>query len=386
MWLNDCKAGIDLSLRRIKKFKKEWKQNFKAIHVGGTNGKGSVCNFIAGVLSRKYKVGLYTSPHLGRVNERIRINGVEISDEEIKKYSYLCKYGFTYFEALTALALKYFEEHGVDYAVIEVGMGGRLDATNIVDAEITIITNVDMEHTQWLGKSVEKIAMEKAGIIKGSSVITACKGKALEVIKKVAKEKGAELYVEGEHFKWNCHNNGFLIEADEKYFIKPKMNALYQGSNISMAIKALELLDMEKDAIIDGIESVVIPARMEKIDRFIIDGAHNPAAVQAFVTALERMGEKPVIIFGAMKDKDVKKMIELLQKISDKIIVTKAKNARAMEPEKIARFCRKAIVAKSIEEAIEIAEETGNKIAIVGSLYLAGEARSYIKSKIKSGK
>ena len=381
MWLDNCRAGIDLNLQRMNEFKKKWKQNFKVIHVGGTNGKGSVCNFIAAVLSKKYKVGLYTSPHLKRINERIRINGVEIDNEEMERYSWLCKYGFTYFEALTALALKYFEEHGIDYAVIEVGMGGRLDATNIVKPEITIITNVAIEHAQWLGNSIEEIAMEKAGIIKGSPVVTASKEKALEIIKKVAKEKGAELYIEGEHFKWNRYQNGFLIEADEKYFIKPKMNAIYQGSNISMAVKALELLGMEKEDIIQGIENVIIPARMERIGRFIIDGAHNPAAIQAFVTALEKMGEKPVIIFGAMKDKNIKKMIELLQKISDKIIVTRAKNERAMKPEKIANLCRNAIVAKSVEEAIEIAEEEGRTIAIVGSLYLAGEARSYIKSK-----
>ncbi len=380
MWLNECKAEIDLSLKRMNEFKKEWKQNFKAIHVGGTNGKGSVSHFIAGTISKKYKVGLYTSPHLQRVNERIKINGEEIKDDELESYRWLCKYNFTYFEALTAMALKYFEERSVDYAVIEVGMGGRYDATNIVEPEITIIANVAIEHTQWLGDSVEKIAREKAGIIKGAPVITACKGKALEVIKRIAKEKGSEIYVEGEHFKWSRYHNGFLIESNEKYFIKPKMNALYQGSNIAMAVKALELLDMEKDVIIEGIESVTIPARMERIGRFIIDGAHNPAAIKALVMAMEEMKIEPIVIFGAMKDKDVKKMIEFLLPIAKKLIVTKARNDRAMEPEKISEF-HPSIVAKNVEEAIEIAEKMDGDIAIVGSLYLAGEARSFIKSK-----
>jgi len=377
MWVDKCNASIDLSLHRMNEFKKEWKQDFKVIHVGGTNGKGSVCNFISAVLSKRHKVGLYTSPHLERINERIKINGMEIKNEEIEKYAWLCRYGFTYFEALTAMALKYFEEQCVDYAVIEAGMGGRLDATNIVRPEITIITNISVEHTQWLGNSIEEIAREKAGIIKEGAVITASKGKALEIIKKIAKDKGVELYVEGEHFKWNRYHNGFLIEANEKYIIKPKMNAIYQGSNISMAVKALELLGADKDDIIQGIESVIIPARMERIGRFIIDGAHNPAAVEAFVMALGEMGVKPVIIFGAMKDKDVEKMLHILSKIAKKFVFTMVKNERAMDAEQIAKI-RDGIVAREVKEAIEIAKKFKGDIAIVGSLYIAGEARKYI--------
>ena len=378
MWIDKCNAAIDLNLKRMKKFANEFNQNFKAIHVGGTNGKGSVSTFIASSLS-KYKVGLYTSPHLEKLNERIKINGNEIKDEEIRKYEWLCKYNFTYFEGLTALALKYFEDSNVDYAVIEVGMGGRFDATNIIEPSLTIITNVSIEHTQWLGKNIESIAREKAGIIKNAPVITGCKGKALEIVEKIAKERGAPIYKEGVDFTWKRKGSQFLIKSDDEYIIKPKMNAIYQGSNIAIAVKSLELLGVEKEKIIKGIEKAYIPARMEKIGNYILDGAHNPAGVRAFVMALREGGLQPIIIFGAMKDKDVKRMLFILEKIAKKIILTKVENERAMEPDKMARFCRDCIITKNVEEAIEIAESMDEKIAIVGSLYLAGEARKILK-------
>ena len=383
MWIDNCNGKIDLSLRRMNKFKKEFNQNYKVIHVGGTNGKGSVCNFIAGALSKNYKVGLYTSPHLERVNERIKINGKEISNREIEEFNYFSKYNFTYFEGLTAMALKYFEKKKVNFAVIEVGLGGRLDATNIVEPYITIITNVFMEHTQWLGNSIEDIAKEKAGIIKNSPVVTGCKGRALDIIKKIAKDKKIDLYVEGKNFKWKRDGKKFIIESDGKYILEPKMNALYQGSNIAIAIKALELIGIEKEDIINGIENIFIPARMEKIGKFIIDGAHNPHGIEAFSMALKEIDyENIIIIFGAMKDKNVKKMIELLPK-SKAMIATKVKNKRAMEPKRLKELYDKFIPSKDVLHAIKIAEKLYREndiIAIVGSLYLAGEVRKILFS------
>ena len=169
MWIDELKEEkIKLGLERMQKFIEETgKPKYNVIHVGGTNGKGSVCQFIANILMEDgKKVGVYTSPHLERVNERIVVNGDEIKNSEIESYSHLKKYNFTYFEALTAIAIDYFQKKQVDYAVFEVGLGGRLDATNVLQACITIITNVAMEHENYLGNSIEKIAMEKAGIIK----------------------------------------------------------------------------------------------------------------------------------------------------------------------------------------------------------------------------
>jgi len=380
MWIDRCNATINLNLEQMEKFANEFNQNFKAIHIGGTNGKGSVSAFIVSSLY-KYKVGLYTSPHLERVNERIKINGKEIRDDEIKKYEWLCKYNFTYFEGLTALAFKYFEENNVDYAVIEVGMGGKYDATNIINPFITIITNVEIEHTQWLGDSIEKIAKEKAGIIKNAPVVTGCKGKALEIVKKMAKEKGVEIYVEGVDFSWKRSGKHFLIKSDYEYLIKPKMNAIYQGSNIAIAVKSLEIIGMEKNDIIKGIENAFMPARMERIGKYIIDGAHNPAAIRAFIEALKEVGIKPIVIFGAMKDKDVKSMLSIVSPAAKKFILTKASCSRAMEPEKMAKWCKGCVLTKNVEEAIEMVEKMNEDVAIVGSLYLAGEARKILKSK-----
>lgn len=388
MWIDKCNGEIRLDLKRMNEFSKNFKQRYKVIHVGGTNGKGSVCNFISNILMRKYNVGLYTSPHLQKVNERISINGKEISDMEIKKYEYLCKYNFTYFEALTAVALKYFGERNVDYAVIEVGLGGRLDATNIVEPMLTIITNVAVEHTQWLGKSIEKISMEKAGIIKNAPVVTSCRGNALNIIKKIAEKKGATLYAIDKDFKWHRHGKKFFVEADEKYVVEPIMNALYQGDNVAVAIKSMELIGINRDDIINGIEKTFVPARMERIGKFLIDGAHNPDGIKAFSKSMEEFDyNDAIIIFGVMKDKDVEKMMKFLPDAKI-VIATWVNNERAMQPEKIFEICNKkcnCIKSKNVEDAINIAMKNYNKndiIAIVGSLYLAGEARKIINNGI----
>jgi len=388
MWIDKCNGKIMLDLKRMHEFSKDFKQGYKVIHVGGTNGKGSVCNFISNILMKKYDVGLYTSPHLEKVNERICINGKEINDETIKKYEYLCKYNFTYFEALTAMALKYFEEKNVDYAVMEVGLGGRFDATNVVEPMLTIITNVSIEHTQWLGKSIEKIAMEKAGIIKNAPVVTSCRGKALNIIKRIAEKKGAKIYSIGKDFGWRRHGKKFFIEANGEYVVEPIMNAFYQGDNIAVAIKSMELIGIDRNDIINGIEETFIPARMERIGKFLVDGAHNPDGIKAFSKSIEEFDyDNVIIIFGVMKDKDVEKMVEFLPDAKI-VIATSASNDRALQIEKIFEICNKkydCLKSKNVGNAIKIAMKNSGKndiIAIVGSLYLAGEARKIINNML----
>jgi len=389
MWIDELKEDrIKLGLERMQKFIKEMgKPGYKVIHVGGTNGKGSVCQFVASILMEDgKKVGVYSSPHLERVNERIVVNGEEIEDEEIESYAYLKKYNFTYFEALTAIAIDYFQKKKVEYAIFEVGLGGRLDATNVLPACITIITNVAREHENYLGNSIEKIAMEKAGIIKDAPVITASKGKALEIIKKVANDKGVDLYILGRDFSYDIvGKNKFLIKADEKYEIRNSLQGRFQAENIAIAIKCAEILSIEKEKIVNGIEKVEWPGRMEKIGNFLLDGCHNPHAIKAFVDSLADFSyEKIIIIFGAMKDKKIDEMVKLLPEAT--YIATQCKANRAMPAEKIAemgaRQGKRFIVAKDVEKAIKIARKMAKKndlICIVGSLYLVGEARKILR-------
>ncbi|MEM2388263.1 MAG: folylpolyglutamate synthase/dihydrofolate synthase family protein [Candidatus Thermoplasmatota archaeon] len=388
MWLEN-ENKISLSLERMEKFIKErGKTKYKCIHVGGTNGKGSVCHFIYNILRQNYRVGLYTSPHLERLNERIIVDDVEISNEEIEKYKYLKIYNFTYFEALTAIAIDYFEKKNVDYAVFEVGLGGRLDATNVIEPEISIITNVSLEHENFLGKDIASIAKEKAGIIKNAPIITACKGEALEVIKNIAEEKNVDLYIVGKDVKWKkIEKNKFLIEADEIYSLETKMNGIFQGENIAIAVKAGELLGLEKEKIVSGIEKTFLPGRMEKIGKFILDGCHNPKAIEAFSSSISEFNSRLIIIFGAMKDKNIPEMISRLPQAT-LYIATKSSSERAIEAGVIAKIGKKYgidfIVKRNIEEAISFAKEIAKEneiICIIGSLYLVGEARKIIKEK-----
>ncbi|MEM1514338.1 MAG: folylpolyglutamate synthase/dihydrofolate synthase family protein [Candidatus Thermoplasmatota archaeon] len=388
MWLEN-ENKISLSLERMEKFIKErGKTKYKCIHVGGTNGKGSVCHFIYNILRQNYRVGLYTSPHLERLNERIIVDDVEISNEEIEKYKYLKIYNFTYFEALTAIAIDYFEKKNVDYAVFEVGLGGRLDATNVIEPEISIITNVSLEHENFLGKDIASIAKEKAGIIKNAPIITACKGEALEVIKNIAEEKNVDLYIVGKDVRWKkIEKNKFLIEADEIYSLETKMNGIFQGENIAIAVKAGELLGLEKEKIVSGIEKTFLPGRMEKIGKFILDGCHNPKAIEAFSSSISEFNSRLIIIFGAMKDKNIPEMISRLPQAT-LYIATKSSSERAIEAGVIAKIGKKYgidfIVKRNIEEAISFAKEIAKEneiICIIGSLYLVGEARKIIKEK-----
>ena len=388
MWIDELKENvIDLSLKRMRKFIKEHgKPSYKIIHVGGTNGKGSVSHFIYSILKRRHKVGIYTSPHLERVNERIIVDGEMISDGEIEKYTWLKKYNFTYFETLTAIALMHFLEKEVEYAVIEVGLGGRLDATNVVDAIVTIITNVSLEHENLLGKSIEEIAREKAGIIKSAPVITAAKGKALEIIEEEARKKDVDIYVVGRDVRWEkLGKNEFLIESGERYKVKSPLYGSFQGENVALAIKACELLGMEREDIIEGIKNAKLHGRMEIVGNYILDGCHNPAAIAAFSSSIGEFGKEFTFIFGAMKDKNVEEMVKKLPD-AGVYIATKVDNERAMSPRQIAEigkhYGKKFIVTENVKEAIEVADKISRgMICIIGSLYVVGEARKILREK-----
>jgi dihydrofolate synthase/folylpolyglutamate synthase len=308
----------------------------------------------------------------------------------------------TFFEIVTAMAFQHFYDKSVDFAIVEVGLGGRFDATNIVNPELSIITNVSLEHEKILGKRIEDIAYEKGGIIKeGVPIITAATGKALEKIKSIAKERNASLLVidENSYKRKNFDNTRqeFLIKGLlNEYYVKTSMLGLHQGENIAISIAAIENLQINglfvtDQAIIEGIEKTYFSGRMEIIGsdpRIILDGAHNIEAIKILKRTIENdfRFEKLIVVIGILSDKNIKKMLEIILPISDIIIATKSTNYRACNPNKMLDIAMKISPKKQcfgieyIKEAIIKAQnisKNGDLILITGSLFTVGEARDF---------
>ena len=414
------KFGIKLGLDRISHFCKELdnpQDRYKIVHVGGTNGKGSVCHFLQSILTQNgYKVGLYTSPHLQRLSERFIIDGVEIEEKDVVLIVGKIKPVVeemiekqntpTFFEIVTAMTFQYFKDKSVDFAIVEVGLGGRFDATNIVNPELSIITNVSLEHQKVLGKRIEDIAFEKAGIIKEEvPIITAATDEALEKIKSIAEEKNSFLKVINEKsWKRVSFDNSvqeFLIKGLlNEYHVKTSMLGLHQGENIALSIAAIENLQMNglfvtDQSIIEGIERTNIAGRMEIVGsepKIILDGAHNIEAIKFLKRTIQndfKFG-KLILVIGILSDKNIKKILEIIVPISDIIISTKSSNKRACDPKKILDIAIKIrpkiqfFEIEDINEAIIKAQNIAQNrdlICITGSLFTVGEARDFFHNK-----
>ena len=418
------KLGTD-NLNRILDIMEHPERSYPVIHVAGTNGKGSTCSFLASILKQSgKKVGVFTSPHLIRLNERIRVNDVIISDEELinvfqKTMGYIdCakEQGIahpSFFEFVFLMSALYFQEKQVDYVIFETGMGGRLDATNVVKPELCIITSVGLDHTQFLGDSIEQIAAEKAGIIKENVPVIFFdrKDAATEVVATFAKEKSANLYVvEKSQYK--------LLKITEKtidfsfesgYYsygsLQIKKTGLYQIENAMLAVKAYELLlrdknrfceqmqeekvsdyrltDTDIDNIQTGLHNMVWQGRMQCVDKNVyIDGAHNEEAIEAFCHTLEVLfpTEQKILLFAVSKDKDYEHMIGRLCKVSfQEIIIVRYEGSRAAELEMVeAAFRRFSDSRITVFEDIRAGFLYGKShvedqlLFCVGSLYLAG--------------
>jgi dihydrofolate synthase/folylpolyglutamate synthase len=414
------KFGIKLGLDRIKFLCKELgepQKSYKTIHVGGTNGKGSVCRFLQSILTTSgYKTGVYTSPHLQRFSERFIIDDKEISESDIvllvKKIKPIVDKMIqkdntpTFFEIITAMAFLYFKEKKVDFAVIEVGLGGRFDATNVVEPILSIITNVTLEHQDILGHKIEDIAFEKAGIIKNKiPIITAAKDPALEVIKKVADERQAPAtFIDNS--SWKKTKSGidcqeFLINGSLKeYNAKTALLGEHQGENIALSIATIEKLQMSgvyitDNAITEGIEKAVNPGRMEVLGfnpLIILDGAHNIAGISSLKNTLEDdfVFNKLILVIGILSDKNVKEMLEIIALFADVVITTKSQNKRATEPNELKdileklNFKKQIIVKEKVDDAVKHALSIAEKddlVCITGSLFTVGEARDYLLNK-----
>jgi dihydrofolate synthase/folylpolyglutamate synthase len=417
-WLYNFKQfGSKLGLERISHLVKQLDNphnNIKIIHVTGTNGKGSVCKFIASILQKAgYTTGIYISPHLQRFSERIVVNDEEISEEDVVSLvvkikpivdSMIKQHNMpTFFEIVTAMALQFFSDYNVDFAVVEVGLGGRYDATNVVSPIVTIITNISLEHSQQLGEDVKSIAFEKAGIIKdGIPIITATRNDARDVIEQIAKEKKAPITViDGKSWirlSHSMNDQAFLIHGFLKdHSVKTSMLGEYQGENIALAIASIEELQIKgvylpDTCYEDGIAAAFNPGRMEIISKeptILLDGAHNPVGMEMLkMTLLEDFDyDRLILILGILRDKDIEKMLNTIVPISDLIVVTKSSNARACDPAILKREIEKIdhkkeiVTEESLSEAIDHAKSLANKddlICISGSLFTVGEARSYL--------
>lgn len=403
------KFGIHLGMERIQGLTAlldHPERKIRTVHVTGTNGKGSVTTFLANMLQQAgLKVGSYTSPHFVRYNERICLNGEEISNEDFAAVTEKTKAALdrflaqggeqpTQFEFITAMAFLYFAEKQVDCAVIEVGMGGLWDSTNIITPEVSVITNVTLEHTERLGKAIEAIAAQKAGIIKpGVPVVTEAEGKALEVIRGAAEANHAPLYVYGDDFSTeeltsSMDTQTFLYRLGEKELeVAIHLPGEHQILNGAAALTAAEILRdkhgvLDEAAMLRGMEAARWPGRLERIHRnpdIILDGAHNPSGVTVLRKALDEYYPKArrIYVFGMMADKDVSQVSDILFRPEDTIYTVLAHEGdRSEKPEKLAqRLHKNAVPMEDLTAAYQRAvSEAGPEdvVIVCGSLYLIG--------------
>ncbi len=385
----------------------------QTIHIGGTNGKGSTAAMMASILQQEgYHVGLYTSPHLIRFTERIKVDGKEIDQEEVAELTEWIRerieaYGvtppFTFFDFTTAMAILYFKQKRVDLAILEVGLGGRLDSTNVVDPLLSIITNVSKDHEEVLGKTLQKIAYEKAGIIKqGRPLITATSQPSiLRLFSRICKEKGSPFYRMGKEFSYiPCEGGHFHYQGLHRKFwdLTVNLHGSHQILNAVTALGALEVLDelgylVSNEAMITGLAKVEWPGRLEMVcssPRVFLDGAHNPAGAHVLKESLQKEFEykRLILIIGIMKDKNYKSILQTLAPIADHLILTQPNIPRAASPAVLQKALEQNGEKAEIVEGVQRAIDRGLSMAssedllcITGSLYTVGEARAYFLPK-----
>jgi dihydrofolate synthase/folylpolyglutamate synthase len=426
-WIHSIgRFGMNLGLARIEKLLRELgnpHEKLKFLHIGGTNGKGSTASFAASILeSSGYRVGLYTSPYLEQFTNRMSINGVDISRERLVELVNRVKplvetiaanpdYGQpTEFEVVTALALAYFAAESPDIVILEVGLGGRLDATNVVKPLVTAISTISLEHTQVLGNTVQDIALEKAGIIKeGSPVVTQAKDEALSVLEEACRKKNVPLFSFGREFsarKVSGNLNGQLFHyrgiGHTLHNLRISLLGDYQIKNASLALAATELL-IEKgfiipeEAIRNGLAGARWPGRLEIVRRsplVVIDGAHNAEAFQGLRNALQNTFayRRLILVLGILGDKALENILEIIVPLADALVITKPNNPRAAEPEDLKKIACKMVngpvfVEENIPKAVNLAitmARSPDLVLVAGSLYVIGDARLFLKRKSAS--
>lgn len=394
-------------------------EDLKIIHVAGTNGKGSTCRYMYSVLQEAgYKTGLYTSPFLEKFNERIEFNGQCISDEDLSCYTdrvlaqvermtEICNQKPTEFEVITAIALLYFKEKNCDYVILEVGLGGIGDSTNVCQKPLaSVITSVSMDHMDRLGNTIEDIAREKAGIIKEACpVITSVRNeKALEIIRETAKKKNCP-YMETAKVEVNIHKetlDGMCFDALNLSNLEISMTGRHQAENATLAVATLLYLDQEgkidvsRDVLYKGLKKAKQHGRFEVLSDMgnrpviIIDGAHNIDGAEALKNAVNSLcpDGRILLVTGMLKDKDYEGIIGQFLEITGDFIVTEPQNPRKLLAEElsevlIASGARSAVPRPKPEDAVNYVNQIKSDydaVIFAGSLYLIGEIRSMLKN------
>jgi folylpolyglutamate synthase/dihydrofolate synthase len=379
-------------------------RSFKSVHIAGTDGKGSVSACIDSILRTSgVKTGLYTSPHIVNFNERISVDGKNITDDELASLIQIVmpvaelmeKEGKqpTFFEITTAMAFLHFRNAGVEYAVVEVGMGGRLDSTNVIVPEVCVITNISIDHSEFLGTTTEEIASEKAGILKsGVPCVTMNAGSALSVIKRKAEETGAILIPiakEDTLIKKCTVDRVRFTYLEEEYEVS--MSGRYQAFNASLAIEAVSRMKIYGQCIRcnlkKGLKNVKWPCRMEKLTDLpmILDVTHTSAGSKVLAEGVKELYGNVTLVFGLLDDKDAEGIVKNLSRIANKVIVTSPESERAATTERIYRvfseYPIEVIKAETVSDAMDVAMKIreNDMILVTGSFHMAGDAIKWLK-------
>ena len=404
-----CKPGLERTRDLCQRLGNPQKQ-LKFVHVAGTNGKGSFCSMLSSILTAAgYRVGLYTSPFVLRFNERMQVSGVPISDEKLAAVTEKVKPIAdsmtdkpTEFELITAIAFEFFREEEVDVVILECGMGGRLDSTNVIDAPIlSVITGIELDHTAFLGDTIEKIATEKAGIIKhGSPVLYGDDDPSvLSIIKNKAQDVESDVYTvdKSNLFIRDMTLDGTIMDFRGVNDLRLPLLGMYQPTNCARVLMAVDILksrglDISDEAIRQGIAMAKWPARFEIIARdpiTVFDGAHNPEGIVAAVKSIEHyFGRGGVVaVSGVLKDKDFEFIACELNKVCKKVFTITPDSPRALSSEEFAKCINNtggnAVATDSIGEALtkarKYAVSNGLSVVCLGSLYTYVDVIKHIK-------
>ncbi len=396
-------------------------RQFKSVHIAGTKGKGSTAAMLSAMLvNAGLKVGLYTSPHLVDIRERIQVDEQWISEAEMTQHmakiapvvKKLAKDEPTFFEIMTAISFMHFAENEVDVAVVEAGLGGRLDSTNVLKPEVTAITSISLDHVTQLGNTIEKIAEEKAGIFKLNTPAVSVPQPAgvKKVLKEAAEKTKSPIRFTGKEIEFSFrfessrplgpHTRVSLISGNTRFeHLAVPLLGDHQAMNCGLALSIVAILkergfEIDNQLAIEGLAKAKLPGRMEMLHdnpRILVDGAHNAASVEALMRAIGQNipYDSMVVIFACRADKDISGMLDHLQLGADKIIFVEAGSPRSADPKELAaeymeRSGKMSQVASSFEEALEIAERAVTRedlICVTGSFYLVGTAKSVVAKR-----
>jgi dihydrofolate synthase/folylpolyglutamate synthase len=397
------KLGLDNTINFLNQLGNP-QHGLKTIHVAGSNGKGSTSSFIASILQEfGFKVGLYTSPHFVKFNERVVINGMQIEDEFVATFisdneKYIDEHELTFFEVTTAMAFQYFKDMNTDYCVIETGLGGRLDSTNVLNPLAVVITSISLEHTNVLGDTIEQIAYEKAAIIKNSSnVFTGILKKEAEVVvEQKCKEKNSILYPMKDFVIESDDQIRLLLDQENQLEMNLPLKGKYQKYNAALAALTVSktFLFNEKKKYLSGIENVSrntgLQGRYEYFHKYptiIFDSAHNPEGIENFLIEFAKEAsnyKNRTLLFGAMRDKAIGDMLQMLSKYFDEIIITEIQYERAAKMEEISELCKRLnIPIKQLNEPTNFVRSFTTRgadecLVVLGSMYLLGEIKQQL--------